>query len=100
MSADERATMLAMQGYPRDYTIQVMPAGGNDNSPRAFQWDTNVDGYPLISRCFSGDKMTLDLHFESIDRKPLASELFQVPSGYKKEDLGGMEHKGGKKHGK
>ncbi len=33
--------------------------------------------------------MTLDLHLESFDRKPLSQDLFKLPPGYKKQDIGG-----------
>jgi len=95
MKDDERATMLAMQGYLRSQMIQVIPGGAE--APRAFQWDTSVDGYPLISRCFEGDRRILDLEYESLDRAPLAADLFKV-SGYKKGDLSGGG-KNAKKHG-
>ena len=48
-----------------------------------------MDGYPLISRCYDGDVMTLDVKLQRFDRKPLANDLFQVPDGYAKQDLGG-----------
>jgi hypothetical protein len=96
MKDEEHATMLAMQAYLRDQVIQVIPGSGE--GARAFQWDTSVDGYPLISRCFHGDHATLDLQYESLDHAPLASDLFKV-AGYKKQEFGGAASKGSKKHG-
>ncbi len=82
----ERATVIAMQSSLRDFLIQVAPAGGNPN--RAFQWDTSTDGFPLISRCFTGADTTLDVRLTSWDRKPIADDLFKVPDGYAKQDMG------------
>jgi hypothetical protein len=89
--------MLAMQGYLRSFMIGVSTGGGEGGSSRAFQWDTSVDGYPLISRCFDHGDTTLDLRLESSDRKPLAKDLFEVPSGFKKRDLMGAEGMGKRK---
>ena len=83
MSGPERTTMLAMQEYLRNFTIQVKPADSGEGGSRAFQWDTSVDGYPLISRCFDSGKMTLELTLEKFDRKPLDESLFAVPTEYK-----------------
>lgn len=59
-------------------------AGG---TARAFLWDTEKDGYPLITRCFNDTTMTLHLQLTSFDRKPLAKDLFKIPSGYKKPEM-------------
>ena len=89
MSDAERQAMLAMQDYLRNYLIMVSPAGGENGEARAFQWDTSVDGYPVLSRCFRGDEMTLELQLKSVDRKALSKDLFEIPSGYKKQDIPG-----------
>lgn len=83
MSDAERKTMLAMQEYLRNFAIKVFPGASGGDAVRAFVWDTSVDGFPLISRCFDKGKMTLDLKAESSDRKALAKDLFQIPSDYK-----------------
>ncbi|HYR69159.1 MAG TPA: hypothetical protein VER77_04705, partial [Candidatus Dormibacteraeota bacterium] len=82
LSEPEHETMLAMQEYLRNFTIKVVPAGAGEGV-RAFEWDTSVDGFPLITRCFEKGRMTLDLKAESFDRKPLSKELFEIPSDYK-----------------
>jgi hypothetical protein len=97
MTPDERNTMLAMQGYLRNFMIGVSMGGGEGGSSRAFQWDTSVDGYPLITRCFDHGDTTLDLRLESSDRKPLTKDLFEVPSGFKKQDFMNAEGMGKKK---
>ena len=84
MTDAERKTMLAMQEYLRNYLIIVNPAGGGE--ARAFQWDTSVDGYPVLSRCFKGGEMTLELQLESVDRKALSGDLFAIPSTYTKQE--------------
>ncbi|HSQ29244.1 MAG TPA: DUF4412 domain-containing protein [Gemmatimonadaceae bacterium] len=84
MSDAERQTMLDMQGYLRNFMIMVK---SSDDATRAFQWDTKVDGYPVVTRCFNDGKMTLELTLQSVDRKPLSDTLFAVPRGYKKMDL-------------
>jgi hypothetical protein len=85
MSDAERKTMLAMQEYLRNYIITVNPAGGGQ--ARAFQWDTSKDGYPVLTRCFNGDEMTLELQLQSVDRKALSGDLFAIPSNYKKQEM-------------
>jgi hypothetical protein len=95
MTPDERNTMLAMQGYLRNFMIGVKGSEG-DGSSRAFQWDTSVDGYPIITRCFDHGDTTLDLKLDRFDRKPLDKDLFET-SGFKKQDFMGDEGMGDKK---
>jgi len=83
LSEPEHKTMLAMQEYLRNFTIKVVPAGKGEGGIRAFEWDTSVDGFPLVTRCFEKGKMTLDLKAESFDRKALSKDLFEIPSDYK-----------------
>jgi hypothetical protein len=95
MDSDERATILEMQDYLRNFSIGVK---GPDDNARLFQWDTNADGYPVISRCFDAGVMTLNLTLDSTSRKPIPREVFEIPPGYKKVDLGGgMGGRGGRK---
>ncbi len=92
MSDGERSTMLAMQDYLRTYLIMVTPAGEGSGEARAFMWDTSVDGYPVVTRCFTGDEMTLELELDAHDRKALSGDLFAIPSGYKKQEMPTMGH--------
>jgi Domain of unknown function (DUF4412) len=84
MSDAEHQTMLDMQGYLRNFLIMVK---NTDDSMRAFQWDTKVDGYPVLTRCYNSGTMTLDLTLQSVSRKPLSDDAFVLPSGYKKMEL-------------
>ena len=86
MSDGERQTMLDMQGYLRNFGISVQ-AG---DETRAFQWDTSVDGYPIVTRCYRDGKMTLDLVLESVNHNPIPEELFELPRGYRKMDFTSM----------
>jgi len=88
MSDEERKTMLDMQGYLRNFTIMVK---SSDDATRAFQWDTNVDGYPVLTRCYVNGKMTLELQLESVNRKPISHDVFELPKGYKRMDLPGSK---------
>jgi hypothetical protein len=88
MSDAERKTILDMQGYLRNLGIVVR--GHDDDTARAFQWDSSVDGYPVITRCFVNGQMTLDLLLGSVNRHALPHDLFAVPSGYKKMDMSRM----------
>jgi hypothetical protein len=91
MSEAEHKTVLAMQDYLRNFTLQVRSADGGGT--RAFQWDTSIEGFPIISRCFRGDVTTLDVKLASFNRKPLAKDLFEVPSGYTKQEMPGLDMK-------
>jgi len=84
MSDDERHTMLDMQSYLRNFVIMVKSP---DDATRAFQWDTKVDGYPVITRCYDNGKVTLDLTLQSVSRKPLSDDVFALPSGFKKMEM-------------
>ena len=87
ISDAERGTVLDMQRYLRNSAIMVRTS---DDATRAFQWDTSVDGYPVITRCFNDGVMTLDLTLQSVSRTPLPGELFDIPREYKKIDLASM----------
>ena len=86
MSDAEHKTMLAMQSYLRNFTIMVQTA---DDGTRAFQWDTNTDGYPVLSRCYSNGTMTVDLALQSVTHQRIPDELFDLPRGYRKTDSDG-----------
>jgi hypothetical protein len=77
--------MLAMQDYLRNLTISVRSDKGGES--RAFQWDTSIEGYPIVTRCFRDTVTTLDLKLESFNRKPLPKDLFAVPAAYKKMEI-------------
>jgi hypothetical protein len=81
----ERNTILAMQDYLRNYLIMVTPTGGGE--ARAFEWDTSMDGYPVLTRCFNRGEMTLELQLQSVDRKALSGDLFAVPPTYAKQEM-------------
>ena len=88
ISEGERKTILAMQKLIEGFASVVSSMGGQDDvQTRAFQWDTSVDGYPLITRCFEDGQVTLDLQLEAFDRKPIAAALFDVPAEYRKQTL-------------
>ena len=89
MSDAERATMLAMQGYLRNFGIGVQ----SGDETRAFQWDTSVDGYPVLTRCYQHGTMTLELQLASVSRKPIPEEMFEMPRGYTRMDFGTGMHR-------
>ena len=91
MSDAERKTMLAMQSYLRNFTIMVQTS---DDGTRAFQWDTDTDGYPVLTRCYTNGTMTLDLALQSVTRQRIPDELFDLPKGYKKTDMAAMGRSG------
>lgn len=87
ISPAERETILDLQGYLRNFTIMVK---STDESTRAFQWDYATDGYPVLTRCFRKGQLTLDLKLDSLSRAPVPASVFEIPSGYKKMDIGSM----------
>jgi len=91
MSDAERATMLAMQTYLRNVAILVRTS---DDATRAFQWDTSVDGYPVLTRCFVNGATTLDLTLDHVTRTPIPRDVFEIPKGYKKQELPKMGGRG------
>ncbi len=89
LTSEERATRIAMQGAMGAMNVFARAGGPGGGETRPFEWDTKLEGYPLISRCFDGGTMTLDLHLVSFDRKPLDPVLFEVPKGYTQQELHG-----------
>lgn len=79
----DRQTVLDMQGYLRNFLIAVR---SDDGSARAFAWDTSVDGYPVLTRCFEDGKMTLELTLATVDRKGPSDEQFKI-DGFKKMEM-------------
>jgi hypothetical protein len=79
----ERQTVLDMQGYLRNFLITVK---SDDQSVRAFAWDTKTDGYPVLSRCFANGKMTLELTLATVSRKGPTDDQFKV-DGFKKMEM-------------
>jgi hypothetical protein len=94
----ERATAIGMHDAMTSAVIVSSSAGGGDTRP--FEWDTSQDGWPLITRCMEGDKVTLDLHMVSFDRKPVADSLFDLPKGYAEQKLDTPPHMGGGRRGR
>jgi hypothetical protein len=79
----ERQTVLDMQGYLRNFLIMVR---SDDQSARAFAWDTKTDGYPVLTRCFAQGKMTLELTLATVSRKGPSDDQFKV-DGFKKMEM-------------
>ena len=79
----ERQTVLDMQGYLRNFLITVR---NDDQSVRAFAWDTKTDGYPVLSRCFANGKMTLELTLATVSRKGPTDDQFKI-DGFKKMEM-------------
>jgi hypothetical protein len=79
----ERQTVLDMQGYLRNFLIMVK---SDDQSARAFAWDTKTDGYPVLSRCFANGKMTLELTLATVSRKGPTDDQFKI-DGFKKMEM-------------
>jgi hypothetical protein len=84
MSDAERATMLEMQGYLRNFGISVK----SGDESRAFQWDTSVDGYPVLTRCYKNGAITLELQLGTVSRNAIPDEAFELPRGYKRMEFG------------
>ena len=80
------AERAAMAGLGK--ALNGADAGGRAaGASRAFMWDTNQEGFPLIMRCTADTAITTHLQITKFDRKPLPKEMFKVPSGYKKLSL-------------
>jgi len=57
---------------------------GRGDPSGAFEWDTSTEEFPLLSRCLSGETVTLQVTLESFDRNRVADSLFALPAGYSK----------------
>lgn len=92
LSPAERAMAIGMHDALHSGATLMTTGGAGGGALRPFEWDTQADGYPLITRCFDGGKTTLDLHLTSFDRKPLDDALFELPKAYheQKMDAGAM----------
>jgi hypothetical protein len=55
---------------------------------RAFEWDNEKDGFPLVSQCFTGDRIILNLELDSFNRDKPPKDLFDVPRSYRKQSFG------------
>jgi hypothetical protein len=81
----------AAMGLTQALGQAIPPVGGGRGSSgaetRGFQWDTSEDEYPVISRCFEGDRIILNLEMDSFDRDKPSEDLFSIPKNYKKQSL-------------
>jgi hypothetical protein len=87
MTATERAGAV---GFAHALGNSSILARDNERSSqmRMFEWNSEKDGYPLVSRCFNGDKIVLDLELDSFNHEKPPKELFDVPAGYRKLSFG------------
>jgi hypothetical protein len=91
MSPEERQTMIDMQAFLDRFVNSMTPlTGAGTSGARGFHWDTKIDGYPIVSRCFDGDRRILDLTMESFNHDAISEDLFRIPDDYKKQDVSGM----------
>lgn len=86
MAEADRQTVLDMQPLLRNFTIMVT---STDDATRAFAWDTNTDGYPVLTRCFAKGQMTLELKLATVTRTGPTDDQFSL-AGFKKMDIKSM----------
>lgn len=82
LSGAERAAVSEADRCIHNLFTIAKPAKGDPSS--AFEWDTDRDEFPLLSRCLDGETVTLEVTLESFDRTKIAESLFAIPAGYSK----------------
>jgi hypothetical protein len=55
---------------------------------RAFEWNTEKDGFPVVSRCFRDERIILNLELDTFNRNKPPAELFDIPRDYRKQSFG------------
>jgi hypothetical protein len=55
---------------------------------RMFEWDNEKDGFPVVSRCFSGERIILNLELDTFNHNKPPAELFDIPRDYRKQGFG------------
>lgn len=51
-----------------------------------------IDGIPVLTRRMDGDKVLGETTMKSLERKPAAASLFELPAGLTQQTLGGPAH--------
>lgn len=64
-------------------------AGSMPGADQPFELLERVDGFPLRTRRSEGGKVTSETFFEEIAQADVADDVFEVPAGYTKKELGG-----------
>jgi hypothetical protein len=54
---------------------------------RMFEWDSQKEGYPIVSQCFRGDRINVNLEMASFSRDRPPKELVDIPQTYRKQSL-------------
>jgi hypothetical protein len=82
----ELESALGMYQALGQFTSSLLGSSGlGQGASRGFQWDTTKEMYPLISRCFDGEKIILNLELDSFNRSEPSEDLFSIPKNYKKQ---------------
>lgn len=82
------ATMEGLHEFLGKLTDTMSPLTGKQGGgSQGFDWDAKEAGFPVVTRCFHGDKRVLDLTMDTFDRKPADASWFEVPKGYSKQDF-------------
>jgi hypothetical protein len=55
---------------------------------RAFAWDNEKDGFPVVSRCFKDERIILNLELDTFNRDEPPAELFDIPGDYRRQSFG------------
>jgi hypothetical protein len=58
----------------------LKPAAGT--AIRTLWWDPDKGGFPLVTRCVEGEKVTFEVTLVSFDRKTPPADPFVIPPGY------------------
>jgi hypothetical protein len=54
---------------------------------RMFEWDSQKEGYPIVTQCFRGERVNVNLEFASSSRDQPPKELFDIPQTYRKQAM-------------
>jgi hypothetical protein len=59
---------------------------GPDRNP--MEEFANIDGFPVVSRAFSGGALQSETILKSVEERDLDPEIFEAPKGYKRRQMG------------
>lgn len=63
--------------------------GGFDMTRNPFSELDELDGFPIVTRYFSDEELTMESAFRSAQRRTLDPAAFEPPSGYKRQEMRG-----------
>jgi hypothetical protein len=86
LSEKERAAAVGF-GHALGHSSILVRDNERGGQMRMFEWNAETEGIPIVSQCFKGERVSVNLELASFNRDPPSKELFDIPQAYKKQSM-------------